>query len=70
MIGLLKALLPKEYRAMLDLGMHIVSQFDTKDEALAFAQLLASSMKNGHVSMTEWARIGSASGITKKPKNK
>ena len=68
MLNLLMKFLPREYRAILVLGMRIVSQFDTKAKALAFTQLLADSMQDGYVSPKEWVAIGGKSGITTKPK--
>jgi len=68
MIALLLKMLPKEYRAILELGQRIISKFDTMEKALAFAQLVADKMKDGYISPNEWVKIGGASGITTKPK--
>tara|TARA_Y100001951_G_scaffold55786_1_gene44258 strand:- start:582 stop:722 length:141 start_codon:yes stop_codon:yes gene_type:complete len=42
-----------------------MSSFDTKEEALQFASILAESLKDGRVSVSEWGRIGKAAGIFK-----
>ena len=57
--------LPKEYQALITLGTRIMSSFDTKEEALQFASILAESLKDGRVSVSEWGRIGKAAGIFK-----
>ena len=57
--------LPKEYQALLTLGTRIMSSFDTKEEALQFFAIVAESLKDGSVSVTEWGRIGKAAGIFK-----
>ncbi len=58
-------LLPKEYQALITLGTRIMSSFDTKEEALQFFAIVAESLKDGSVSVSEWSRIGKAAGIFK-----
>jgi len=58
--------LPKEYQALLVLGQRIISSFDTKEEAMEFVAVVADSLKNGHVTVAEWSRIGSKAGVFKR----
>jgi len=57
--------LPKEYQALLTLGTRIMSSFDSKEDAMRFFSVVADSLKDGKVTVSEWSRIGSAAGIFK-----
>jgi len=59
-------LLPKEYQALITLGTRIMSSFDTKEKAMEFFEVVAESLKDGHVTVAEWSRIGSKSGVFKR----
>ena len=56
-------LLPKDKRNMLELGMRIVASLDTgaeRKEAVAYGIHM---LKDGKVSVAEWAKFGSKLGI-------
>jgi len=58
-------LLPKEYQALITLGTRITSSFDSKQEAMEFFEVVADALKDGKVTVAEWARVGSKAGIFK-----
>ena len=67
---LLVRFLPKEYQALLTLGMRIMDSCDSKEDAMHFFSTVADSLKDGKVSVSEWSRIGSAAGIFKGSKKR
>jgi len=61
--------LPKEYRALLELGMRIVENLDTKEERQKAVEMGIEILKDGVIGAPEWAKFGKALGIWNKPKN-
>jgi len=43
-----------------------MGSFDTKEKAMEFFEVVAESLKDGHVTVAEWSRIGSKSGVFKR----
>lgn len=65
MLKLLLRFLPADKRTMLELALRIVSSLDTPQErraAIAYAQ---EALKDGRMTVAEWARLGSILGILK-----
>ena len=56
-------LLPKDKRNMLELGMRIVASLDTGAERKAAVDYGIHMLKDGKVSVAEWAKFGSKLGI-------
>ncbi len=55
--------LPKEQRNMLELGMRIVASLDTGAERKEAVDYGIHMLKDGKVSVSEWAKFGSKLGI-------
>ena len=55
--------LPKEQRNMLELGMRIVGSLDTAAERKEVVDYGIHMLKDGKVSVSEWAKFGSKLGI-------
>ena len=62
---LLVRFLPKELQALITLGTRIMGSFDSKQEAMEFFEVVADALKDGKVTVAEWARVGSKAGIFK-----
>ena len=56
-------LLPKDKRNMLELGMRIVASLDTGAERKEAVDYGIHMLKDGKVSVSEWAKFGSKLGI-------
>ena len=56
-------LLPKDKRNMLELGMRIVASLDTGAERKEAVDYGIHMLKDGKVSVGEWAKFGSKLGI-------
>ena len=56
-------LLPKDKRNMLELGMRIVASLDTATERKEAVDYGIHMLKDGKVSVSEWAKFGSKLGI-------
>ena len=56
-------LLPKDKRNMLELGMRIVASLDTAAERNEAVDYGIHMLKDGKVSVAEWAKFGSKLGI-------
>ena len=56
-------LLPKDKRNMLELGMRIVASLDTAAERKEVIDYGIHMLKDGKVSVAEWAKFGSKLGI-------
>ena len=56
-------LLPKDKRNMLELGMRIVASLDTATERKEAVDYGIHMLKDGKVSVAEWAKFGSKLGI-------
>lgn len=56
-------LLPKDKRNMLELGMRIVASLDTAAERKEAVDYGIHMLKDGKVSVAEWAKFGSKLGI-------
>jgi len=65
MIKLLLKFLPEDKRAMLELAVRIVSSLDTPEERWAAVNYAQEALKDGKMSVSEWAQLGSALGILK-----
>jgi hypothetical protein len=57
--------LPKEQKDLVTLGMRIVSRLDSGDERKQAVNYGIEMLKDGKVTVTEWARFGSRLGILK-----
>jgi hypothetical protein len=66
MIRFLLKLLPKEYRNLVELGMRIVENLDTKEERQQAVEMGIQILKDGKIDAPEWAKLGKALGIWKK----
>ena len=55
--------LPEDKRAMLELAMRITSSIDTAEERKRVANYGAEMLKDGKVTVSEWAKFGSLLGI-------
>lgn len=55
--------LPEDKRAMLELAMRITSSIDTAEERKRVAKYGAEMLKDGKVTVGEWAKFGSLLGI-------
>mgnify|MGYP003141081436 CR=1 FL=1 len=60
--------LPKEQRALLELGMRIMSSLDDSKERKAAVAYGIEMLKDGKVTVAEWAQFGKHIGIFKGPK--
>ena len=60
--------LPKEQRALLELGMRIMSSLDDSNERKAAVAYGIEMLKDGKVTVAEWAQFGKHIGIFKGPK--
>ena len=58
--------LPKEYRNLVELGMRIVENLDTKEERQQAVEMGIQILKDGKIQPTELASFGKALGIWKK----
>jgi len=56
-------LLPKDKRNMLELGIRIVASLDSKAERKEVVDYGIHMLKDGKVSVGEWAKFGSKLGI-------
>ena len=56
-------LLPADKRQVIELGRRIVSSLDTKEERQAAINYGIEMLKDGSVSVGEWAKFGSKLGI-------
>jgi hypothetical protein len=63
MTSLLLKFLPADKRAMLNLALRITSSLDTAAERKAVADYGIEMLKDGQVSVGEWAKLGSRLGI-------
>ena len=55
--------LPEDKRAMLELAMRITSSIDTAEERKRVANYGMEMLKDGKVTVGEWAKFGSLLGI-------
>ena len=55
--------LPEDKRAMLELAMRITSSIDTAEERKRVADYGMEMLKDGKVTVGEWAKFGSLLGI-------
>ena len=55
--------LPQDKRALLELAIRITSALDTAAERKAVAEYGAEMLKDGKVTVGEWAKFGSKLGI-------
>ena len=58
--------LPKEYRGLVELGMRIVENLDTKEERQKAVEMGIEILKDGNIDAPEWAKLGKVLGIWKK----
>jgi hypothetical protein len=65
MIKLLLRFLPSDKRAILELGLRIVSSLDTPEERRAFVSYAQEALSDGKMTITEWSQLGSICGILK-----
>jgi hypothetical protein len=69
-MGFLLKFLPKEYRNLVELGMRIVENLDTKEERQKAVEMGIQILKDGNITPIEWASFGKALGIWKKGNGK
>jgi len=62
-MNILLRLLPEDKRLLLQLAIRITSSLDTARERKAVAEYGAEMLKDGSVSVGEWAKFGSKLGI-------
>jgi len=65
MTSLLLKILPADKRALLALALRITASLDTAAERKAVADYGVEMLKDGSVSVGEWAKFGSKLGILK-----
>ena len=65
MTSLLLKILPADKRALLALALRITASLDTAAERKAVADYGVEMLKDGSVSVEEWAKFGSKLGILK-----
>ena len=58
--------LPREYRNLVELGMRIVANLDTKEERQIAVDKGIAMLKDGRIQPTEWVSFGKTLGIWKK----
>jgi hypothetical protein len=63
MITLITKLLPKEYKALLELGQQIFANLDTKEERAEVLAYAKEMFADGRVSVPEWGKFGGKLGI-------
>jgi len=59
--------LPQDKRALLELAIRITSALDTAAERKAVAEYGAEMLKDGKVTVGEWAKFGSKLGVLRGP---
>ena len=62
-MNVLLRLLPEDKRLLLQLAMRITSSLDTAEERKAVAEYGTEMLKDGFVTVGEWAKFGSKLGI-------
>jgi hypothetical protein len=67
-MNLLLMFLPTQTRQLITLGRQIISRLDTADERKSAVDYGIEMMKDGKVTVVEWARFGSKLGILKGPR--
>jgi|TARA_X000001388_G_scaffold75231_1_gene69580 hypothetical protein len=55
--------LSKEKKILFDLALHIVQSLDTKEERIAAANMVISSLEDGKITTIEWTKIGKSLGV-------
>jgi len=60
--------LPAQTRRLVTLGKQIIARLDTTDERKAAVEYGIEILKDGRVTVGEWAKFGSKLGILKGPK--
>ena len=58
MIGLLKALLPPQVKAAIELAQRLTASLDTPAERKAAIDYCVSALADGHLTAIEWAKLG------------
>jgi hypothetical protein len=64
-LKLLLKFLPEDKRTMIELAVRIVSSLDTPEERWAAINYAQEALKDGRMTVSEWARLGSILGILK-----
>jgi len=67
MTSLLLKILPADKRALLALALRITASLDTAAERKAVADYGVEMLRDGKISVGEWAKFGSKLGILKGP---
>ena len=65
MLTLLLKFLPEDKRAMVELALRIMSSLDTPEERWAAIKCAQEALKDGRMTVAEWAQLGSALGVLK-----
>ena len=67
-MDMLLMFLPAQTRQLVTLGKQIIARLDTTDERKAAVEYGIEMLKDGRVTVGEWAKFGSKLGILKGPK--
>lgn len=67
-MDMLLMFLPAQTRQLVTLGKQIIARLDTTDERKAAVEYGIELLKDGRVTVGEWAKFGSKLGILKGPK--
>ena len=67
-MDMLLMFLPTQTRRLVTLGKQIIARLDTTDERKAAVEYGIEMLKDGRVTVGEWAKFGSKLGILKGPK--
>jgi len=67
-MDMLLMFLPAQTRRLVTLGKQIIARLDTTDERKAAVEYGIEILKDGRVTVGEWAKFGSKLGILKGPK--
>jgi hypothetical protein len=67
-MDMLLMFLPAQTRQLVMLGKQIIARLDTTDERKAAVDYGIEMLKDGRVTVGEWAKFGSKLGILKGPK--
>ena len=67
-MDMLLMFLPAQPRQLVTLGKQIIARLDTTDERKAAVEYGIEMLKDGRVTVGEWAKFGSKLGILKGPK--
>ena len=67
-MDMLLMFLPYKTRRLIMLGKQIIARLDTTDERAAAVEYGIEMMKDGKVTVAEWAKFGSKLGVLKGPR--